>query len=248
MKEIVKICCMIFLGASMSSCSKFLDTEPQDFLVPGNFYKTEEQLNFALAATYSPLGEQSLFGGRIVRIGMDADDGFYDRSTDIYGASSYNVATADPDVKSWWSTCYRGINRANLLLANIQKPTMDETARKVIEGEARFLRGFYYFLLVSNFGDVPLLLTPTENLESTAVPRTPLKDVYAQIIADLEFAEANVKTAQALGFGGRANKSAARGLLARVNLFMAGFPLKDESRYLEAHKWAKMIIDDAIKY
>src|SRR5690606_18378621 len=79
----------------------------------------------------------------------------------------------------------------------------------------------------------------------TAIPRTPINEVYAQIIQDMEEAEAKVKTAEEVGFGGRVNKSAVRGILARVNLFMAGEPLKDESRYDEARKWAKMVKDDA---
>lgn len=245
MKRIAILFGIIVLFMNISSCKRFLDTKPQDYLTPVNFYDTEEQLNFALAAVYSPLGDAALYGGRIGRSGLDADDGFYDRSTDITGVSSYNVAAADPNVRSWWATCYRGINRANLLLANINKPSMNETARAVIEGEARFLRAYYYFMLASNFGGVPLLLDPTENVESTAVPRAPLKEVYIQIIKDMEEAEAKVKTAQSVGHGGRINKSAVRGLLARVNLFMAGLPLKDESRYAEAHKWAKMVMDDA---
>lgn len=243
MKKLTIIFTILF-ALSTSSCKKFLETEPQDYLTPINFYDTEEQLNFALAATYSPLGDAALYAGRIGRSGLDADDGFYDRSTDIYGVSSYNVDPADPNVRSWWRTCYVGINRANLLLANINKPAMDATKRAVIEGEAKFLRAYYYFLLVSNFGSVPLLLQPTEKIESTAVPRTPVKDVYAQIVVDMEDAEKKVGTAESVGFGGRINKSAVRGLLARVNLFMAGFPLKDETRYAEARKWAKMVKDD----
>ena len=244
MKKLTIILSFIFLMGGISSCKKFLDTKPEDNLTPLNFYDTEQQLNFALAATYSPLGDAALYAGRIGRSGLDADDGFYDRNTDIYGVSSYNVATADPNVQAWWRTCYIGINRANLLLANLNKPKMDETARAVIEGETKFLRAYYYFLLVSNFGAVPMILAPVEKIESTAVPRTSVKDVYAQIIADMEDAEKKVKTATQVGFGGRINKSAVRGLLARVNLFMAGFPLKDETRYAEARKWAKMVKDD----
>jgi hypothetical protein len=244
MKRIAILIGSLFLLVSISACKKFLDTKPEDYLTPVNFYDTEEQLNFALAATYSPLGDAALYAGRIGRSGLDADDGFYDRSTDITGVSSYNVATADPNVRTWWATCFRGINRANLLLANINKPAMSDANRAVIEGETKFLRGYYYFLLVSNFGGVPLMLTPTENVESTAVPRASVAEVYAQIIKDMEEAEAKVKTAAAVGHGGRINKSAVRGLLARVNLFMAGLPLKNESRYAEAHKWAKMVMDD----
>src|SRR5690606_4490834 len=144
-----------------TSCSKFLNTTPQDLLTVSNYYETEEQLNFALAAVYSKLGDGTLYGGRITRMGMDADEGFYDRSTDQIGVSVYNVYPTDPHVMAFWRTCYEGIYRANLLLANINKPEkISDENRAAIEGEALFLRGYYYFLLVSNFGGVPLMLEP----------------------------------------------------------------------------------------
>src|SRR5690606_41464140 len=48
------------------------------------------------------------------------------------------------------------------------------------------------------------------------------------------------------GFSGAVSKSAGRGMLAKVNLTMAGHPLRDESRYAEVKKWAKKVMDDPI--
>ncbi len=243
MKKIVIIFGVIFLLNIVSSCTKFLDTKPQDFLTPVNFYDTKDQLDMALASVYSSL-TPNMYGNRIVRNGLDADDGFYDRDSDPFGVSTWNVSASDPSVRGWWVSCYDGINKANLLLANINKPTMPEAERAAIEGQAKFLRGYFFFLLVTNFGAVPLPLVPTEVLTTTAIPRVPIAEVYAQIILDMEDAETKVNTAAKVGFGGRINKSAVRGILARVNLHMAGMPLKDESRYAEALKWAKVVKDD----
>jgi len=65
------------------------------------------------------------------------------------------------------------------------------------------------------------------------------------VLKDMEAAEPLVPGIASLGFGGAISKSAVRGMLARVNLYMAGEPLKDKTRYSEVMKWSKMVIDDA---
>ncbi|NGM90219.1 RagB/SusD family nutrient uptake outer membrane protein, partial [Parapusillimonas sp. SGNA-6] len=84
----------------------------------------------------------------------------------------------------------------------------------------------------------------TEPTAEVNIPQTPPKEVYQNIIADMEVAESLVLPIREIGHGGRVSKSAVRGVLARVNLYMAGNPVKDETRYSEARKWAKMVIDD----
>lgn len=236
---------LIAVCISIISCTKFLDTKPQDFYTPESFYETESQLNSALATIYSPLGESALYRQNVVINGFDADDGFHeDQTFNDFGPSVFNVPATDAKVASFWRTCYIGINRANLLLENLAKPDMDETRRKYIKGEALFLRAYYYFLLVQNFGDVPLQLEATKDGSNTKLKRTPAKEVYLQIIKDMEEAEKLVNNIAAIGHAGRVSKSAVRVILARVNLHMAGYPVKDESRYADVKKWCSVVMDE----
>lgn len=247
MKPRFLIFCLIFTSSlAVWSCDKLLDTKPQDFFVAETFYQDKGKLESALAAVYSKLGEDDwLYRGRITRMGLDADDGFYDRANDPLGATSYDIPTTEPNVAAFWRTCYQGITRTNLLLAYMhQAEGVSESDLEIIRGETLFLRGFYYFLLVSNFGGVPLVLEP-QGADNTAIPRATVAEVYAQIVADMEDAETIVLPAASVGYGGRITKSAVRGILARVNLFMAGEPLKDISRYAEARKWALSVMEDA---
>lgn len=229
----------------MASCNKFLDTKPADDYTPEIFYNSPEQLNSALATVYNNLANLSLYGQYVIYNGFDADLS-YQRSLTAasIGPSAYNVSATEVRVSEYWRLCYVGINRANTLLANIGKPQMDEAARKVIKGEALFLRAFYYFMLVQNFGPVPVKLEPTINGSETSLARSSVSEVYQQIIKDMEEAEGLVKPITAYGHGGRINRSTVRGILARVNLYMAGRPLNDVSRYAEAKKWAGMIINE----
>src|SRR5690606_9459954 len=77
------------------------------------------------------------------------------------------------------------------------------------------------------------------------IPRASLSEVYAQILADMQGAEDFVSDIRTLGFGGRVNKSAVRGMLARVCLHMAGNPLNDVSKFADARAWAKKVMDDS---
>src|SRR5690606_33723906 len=120
----------------------------------------------------------------------------------------------------------------------------EEKAR--IEGEALFLRAYYNFLLVSNFGNVPLLLTADPSITELNVPATPMKEIYDQVVADMIKAESLVDAAGEgkATFGGRVSKSAVHGILARVYLKMAGYPLNGgRPMYEEALRWAKKVED-----
>lgn len=228
-----------------ASCNKFLETKPRDVYSPEIFYEDEKQLNGALTSIYSVFASEQLYAGFVTYNGFDADLS-YQRSLSVssIGPSAYNVSATESRVADYWRLCYVAIERANLLLANIDKPEMNEDARNVIKGEALFLRGYYYFMLVQNFGGVPLKLIPTKDGSNTVLARSSVKEVYTQILADMEAAEPLVRSIASIGSGGRVSKSAVRGILARVNLYMAGKPLFEEARYAEAKKWAAMVIDD----
>ncbi|WP_256009144.1 RagB/SusD family nutrient uptake outer membrane protein [Desertivirga xinjiangensis] len=226
----------------LSACEKFLESKPKDFLSPENYYNTEEQINFALNGVYDVLGQRGMYGDALIsRMGTEADEGFYAVST-FRGPQVYDFSTSDTYVTTLWQLLYDGINRANMLIENIDKPDMTDESRADILGQAKFLRAYYYFLLVSNWGDVPLILKATSSANNSAVPRTPAKEVYAIIIREMEEAEGMVKDAATLGFGGRISKSAVQGILARVCLYAAGNPVNDKSKYNDVIKWTEKII------
>ncbi len=243
-----KIYSFLALAAVMclSSCEKFLDTKPTDFLSPVNYYQTEAHLNFARASVYNTLGEGGLWGSHVNYLhGWAGDEGYMNRATLTTGPWNYNFGSADSYLTTYWNTLYIGINRANVVLANLDRnPDISQAVRDKIRGEVLFLRGFYHFLLVQYFGGVPVKTEPTASIEDVDLPRNTVREVYEQIIKDMEAAEPLVPSITSLGFGGAVSKSAVRGILARVNLHMAGHPLKDESRYAEVKRWAKMIMDD----
>lgn len=220
------------------SCKKFLDKKPH-FLEPDNYYSNAAEVNSALAGVYDILSQETMWGGQIpIRHNASTDESFFSYTSFTTGPFRYNYDASDPYVASLWKNLYIGIERANSLLANMDKADMDAGAKSVVRGEALFLRAFYYFTLVQYYGDVPLKLTPSTSVNNVDIERTPIKEVYAQIVADMQEADTLVKTATQTASSGHVSRSAVRGILARVYLTMAGAPLHDTEKFKDARDWA----------
>lgn len=245
MKKKINILYFLILILGLTACEKFLDTQPTDFIDAEKFYNSEKQVIAALGSVYDPLSSDPLYGSSLpVILGTGTDESWWIRPADILGAVPlYNFNAGNITIDATWSTLYTGIDRANLLLENIDKPVMDETKRKALKGEALFLRAYYHFILVTNWGDIPMKLSSTKSTVNVSQARTPSNIVYEQITKDMIEAESLVYDATTVGFGGRVSKSAVQGILARVYLYWAGFPLRKTEKFADAALWAKKVMD-----
>lgn len=228
----------IGIGLAGSSCEEFLNTKPTNFIAPT--YSTLAELETGLAGVYDVLGSQAMYGD-VIPYWLNVSTDIEYTNTGQLNTTVYIYTPADVQVTNFWKTLYQGIYRANLVLARVDNPDLDEAARNKIKGQALFLRGYYYFLLASNYGGVPLLLTDAPDINNVNVPRSGLREVYDQILSDMTQAEPLVAEASSLSSGGRISRSAVQGILARVCLTMAGYPLNDTSKYEEAKNWATKV-------
>ncbi|MBA9078892.1 RagB/SusD family nutrient uptake outer membrane protein [Rufibacter quisquiliarum] len=241
----------------LSSCKDFLETTPDDFVTPANYYRNEEEVNAALAGVYDILGRNQTYG-RTLWWELDVADQFFDnRSNAIVDFSLNNYDATDTKVAGLWQSLYLGINRANMLLENLDKADMPQDAKTKVLGQAKFLRAYYYFLLVTNWGDVPLRLNATASVKEVNIPKTPSRTIYDFIVREMEEAEAMVEVTGTKNTGGttviykfnhagRVTNTIVQGILARVNLKMAGAPLNDRSRYSEVIKWATKVKESGL--
>ena len=110
---------------------------------------------------------------------------------------SFNFTASNQAFNGQWSYDYEGISRANLAISYLVDP---EIVAKIgiapalkdrLLGEAYFLRAFYYFDLVNNFGGVPLLTTPLTSFQEAygVAKRETAEKVWTQISADLALAK-----------------------------------------------------------
>jgi hypothetical protein len=240
MKRLTYLLIVAVLALSWGGCKKFLNTKPTDTLTPEEYYGSESKLTAALAGVYDPLGnENGMYGSSMFADFDYSDESWGGNSNTTSGLQVYNFDFTAPRIGDLWRNCYIGIDRANRIIANINIASMDSTAREAILGEALFLRGFYYFTLVTRFGAVPMRLEPISSPADAQLPRTPVTEIYAQILIDMKAAETKVFPMYATA--SRVYKTVVQGMLARVCLHMAGYPLNDQSKYAEALAWAKKV-------
>lgn len=138
-----------------------------------------------------------------------------------------------------WLGHYEAIVRANKAIDVLNRSTFDETTRKRLLGEVRFLRGFYYFNLVRAFGGVPKIISviPPAEANSDAVNTRATKDeIYAVINEDLQYAVDNLPAkGEAGAVVGRITKGAAQGMLAKAYLY--------QKNYQKAFDLSKAVIE-----
>ncbi|WP_127124880.1 RagB/SusD family nutrient uptake outer membrane protein [Pseudoflavitalea rhizosphaerae] len=222
------------------SCNKFLDTKPVDSITPETYYKTQTDLDRALSAVYDRLGDRRTYGCGLWGF-LNFSDEFYVKSQPT-GYMSNTLDASMLELNRCWESLYAGIERANMLLDHVDGAEVSDSSKNEVKGQALFLRGFYYFVLVDNFGAVPLKLSSTKSPLEPNLPRTPIAEVYAQIIKDMKEAEGLTKEIDFYGYGGRISKSAVQAMLARIYLTMAGEPLNDVAKYADAKVYANKVI------
>lgn len=217
---------------SVASCS--LDTESLTDLNDLTAYRNQEAAEMALVGCYdgwqATIGNEGL--GMYLTAELASDQahgglGFSDAKNnnaidqfDLSIAPSYNNLF-DTD----WKNYYAAIFRCNKIIMNENVTEWNNADGKgLVVGQARALRAILYFDLARLFGDVPLILVPTE----ANVPRTPAAEVYKAIFEDLKYASENIPAdafpvANNSSNDGRISKYAAEAMLARVYLYYTGY-------------------------
>ena len=224
-----------------------LEEKPLGSLVNDSFFKTESDLQAAVTAVYRPLIQDPWGGFGSTRIWlplMGADDlttlpggnkGDY-REFDQFNPTNINAALPG----AAWKNHYDLIYAANNVIENYEKVDGRETFINQCVAQARFLRAFAYFWLTRVYGDLPLVTSVITDLE---IELSPVSSVYELIVDDLNFAKDNLPSSWP-GEPGRPSSWTAKSLLSSVYLTMAGWPLKDESKYALAASMAKDVIDN----
>lgn len=216
---IILFCNLFLLGCS----SDFLDKAPISNANEAEFYKSQKDIETGLWSAYNSLytlyGPESLpsFYGELM-----SDNAYSDNAAGrIQDYESFELHTMTIDnelVFNFWNNYYKAIYTVNNIIVSAEK--LDFANRDALIGEAKFLRALYYFDMVRAWGDVPLVITPLSIADAYAQGRTPKAQVYAQIVADLDFAAAKLPVKTSQRFVGAASQEAANTLLGKVYLTM----------------------------
>ncbi len=221
MKTLIKTIFTLAIAAILfTGCRKdFLDKINRNQPVEQTFWTSAANAESAIPTIYSPLRGQ-MYGYYGAYTGFQtmnrADDIWFILGEEVfnwqYGTYSNTPNTSSSD----FGSLYTGINRANVFLKNIPNVKMDANKKNEWIGEVTFLRGLYYFLLVTNYGDVPIRLVPAgDDPGGVMKASSPAADVWKQVIADFKVGEQNLPVTRPATETGRATKGAAIAYLGK---------------------------------
>lgn len=234
------------LGLAMSGCADFLDQDNRSDVPAKDFYSTKTGFSSLLNSAYSSLRE--VYGGApwVFSAGTDLFAGGK-QGVDVIGmyGSSYN--SSDNDVKNFYTDCFKGIQLANSVIY-YGESTENSSVRLQYIDEARFLRAYYYYLLVQQFGGVAL----NKGMFDAAVmnhSRESAEKVYQFVIDEFTYLSSSssnlLERSAATGDNfGRANKRAALHFLAKTYLARGYESFAQSDDFTNAAKYAENAINN----
>ncbi|WP_298530840.1 RagB/SusD family nutrient uptake outer membrane protein [uncultured Algibacter sp.] len=238
MKRIKKLCAFCLLVIAMASCAdEVLNLKDPGTPNSSSFFSTEAELEVALVGVYESLNY----------VNATPFPQVLDHATDL-GFSRGNVAetatvttggltSTNNLVRGFWNSFYAGIQRANSLLANMERAEDNSAPVRFeeIRGEALFLRSMFYSYLIELYGDVPFHNEMTVSSQDP-LPRMPKAEIVANLLSDLNDAAKVLPLNPAES--GRASANAANTLAARIALYNGNYAL--------AAQKAKLVMDSGI--
>jgi len=245
----VIICSLLLLTAG---CKKRLDEKPYTVFTV-EYLKSPAGLQSGTVTLYSSM--RYIYGpnGGLNTTNSGTDEW----SLGDQGAGSgldcgaYNLNASNGDILTPWNRSFSNINLANGIISFAGGVSMDATVKAKIIAEAHFFRGLYYFLLVQQFGAVPLDLgsgdmqfnqLPFQGF-NRLVPDLLKKD-YQLIIDDLIYATQNLPTQRPAGGGFYIYKAAAYHFLAKAYLFRGYSAVKQAGDFKASWDASKYVIDN----
>jgi len=242
-----------FVAIFTTGCRKQLEIAPRQSIDASDALNSRDAIEAAITNLYARLKSARQYGrDMITHPTALSDNGFATNKSGRLLPEANNTQGAH-FTGTVWTNSYPGINSINLILETLPtlnlSPGISQVERDRWEGQLYFLRGLYYFDMMRVYayipgavvasqdrGGVPLNLTGIATAEAALAykpSRAAIDDVYTQIVADLTLANQMLLN-PGLGVN-LANKAAAQGLLARVNLYRKNFS--------EGKRWADSCIN-----
>ena len=236
------------LLASMSCSDDFLQVAPTDSLADAQV-STKAGIDGLLIGSYAALN--GVFGNRFEGpnhwvtgsiLGGEANKGTDagDYST-INPIQRYETDPTNGDINNLWRGRYEGVSRVNKVLSAIANSTELSAADAArLSGEARMLRGHFYFDLKKHFNNIVVFDETVAAEDLATLPNN--GDAWAIIEADLQYAYDNLP---GVNGAGRVNKWAAAALMGKAKLY--------QQKFGEAKTWfddviANGVTSNGIKY
>jgi hypothetical protein len=225
-KNIILLGLISILITSTNSCTKeYLDFLPEDQITSATFPTNENDIKLVLNGVYALLRENTIYNQGLFGFGIldgATPNAFNWGNTPITKAGNGQMTSGDGAIVTFrWQRCYGIISRANYLIKILDESDLSAETKAPYEGEAHFLRGLAYSLLVDSYGGVPLILSDITTEEAKTMSRATDEQTWDQVISDYDIAINKLKVdAPSVG---RATKGAALGMKMRAYLYQGKF-------------------------
>lgn len=228
---------------TMTSCSDFLNASNKSNVTAKQSFATKEGLNNLVNNAYQHL--QNVYAAPLFTSCFSAGTDMYADARNKMNEALNTYETLTPentDIKNLYTYLYSGIRAANSVSYYAQTAQVDEKTKGQLVGEARVLAAYEYYLLVNNFGGVPIMkdfLTTAD----TGYPKSSAADVYAYIISELEdvISKNVLQASTATKGGGRISQETAKAILAKTYL-SAAWDLNKQEYFSKAAALADEVI------
>ena len=228
---------------TMTSCSDFLDASNKSNVTDKQTFATKEGLNNLVNDAYQHL--QNVYAAPLFTSCFSAGTDMYADARNKMNEALNTYETLTPentDIKNLYTYLYSGIRAANSVSYYAQTAQVDDKTKGQLVGEARVLAAYEYYLLVNNFGGVPIMkdfLTTAD----TGYPKSSAADVYAYIISELEdvIGKNVLQASTATKGGGRISQETAKAILAKTYL-SAAWDLNKQEYFSKAATLADEVI------
>lgn len=216
------------------ACKDFLEVAPQGQITEDEIRSNPQAAQDLVTGVYNVMwiggfGPDVHSFQYVILTNIASDDSDKGSTPQDYGdaldVDNLTLTASNSNINNVWTGYYQAIARANQALDKLPLSPADEITKRQLEGEVRFLRGYFYFNLVRFFGGVPKLdrvPQPEEANSDQFQTRASEEEIYSLIISDLQFAVDNLPEKGAIAVG-RATKGAAQGMLAKVYLYQKDY-------------------------
>lgn len=256
MKKIYLIFLTIVVFGMISSCTDYLESDQyfKDRMTLDKVFTSEEYSEEWLAHTYSFL---TRFNAEVTSKGYTphnfADDMYYgdrDAAIDINlgGELSYSRFKLgeynENEKQDGWGDSYKGIRNASVFIQNIDQNTIFSAEKRAdYKAQARFVRAYYYWLLLRKYGPIPILpeegIDYTKDYDEIAIPRSSYEECAAYISSEMLLAAKDLPLFRDEQAVARPTRGAALAARAKVLLYAAS-PLANGN----SDAFAQELVDD----
>src|SRR6187549_685606 len=232
-----------------TGCSKLLEEQPRTGFTP-SFFTTNDGIQGGIAGIYSSFRGQWATQVWTQLFNEGIDESLTAAVSDVDHWATYNtpqIKANTANYEGFWNTLFIDINTANGVLQYGVDADLPATTKTQLLAQAKFLRGFCYFYLVTTFGAVPLHTTFSTTASAADAP-APLADLYALMIKDFTESAADLPNTPAAGTGKPAYKATALFLLSKTYLWRGWSSVAQPTDFQQAYTIAKGIIDNKATY